>query len=109
MFFYFPSKNNVGELVYTLLQYKIYSVKGLQANVLIDNYIISLEAIVINVGKKNALIKACGMTIKVNTKERGRFFTKKLFTSQESIISPCSKLMVSFVKVLLSDDQNFPL
>lgn len=63
---YFPSKNGVGNLVYATIQCKIHLVEGLHANLLISNDIMSLEAIVINLGKKTALIGACEITINVN-------------------------------------------
>lgn len=66
---YFPSKNNVRELVYALLQCEIHFVEGLRANLLIGNNIMSSEAMVINLGKKTALISACGVTINVNAKQ----------------------------------------
>lgn len=37
---YFPGKNNTRLLVYVVLKYKIYLVKGLQANLLINNDIL---------------------------------------------------------------------
>lgn len=104
---YFPSKNNAGELVYTSLEYKIHLVERLQANLLIGNNMLSPKHIVINIGKKSALIGSCKVTIKVNAKQQGRFFAKKLLSSQKSVISPCSKVLVLLVKVPLSDDQDF--
>ena len=65
---YFPGKNNVGDLVYALLQYEIYLVEGLRANLLIGNNIISSEAMIINLGKKTALIDTYGVTININAK-----------------------------------------
>lgn len=63
-----PGKNNVGDLVYTLLQYEIYFVEGLSDNSLISNNIISHKIIVINLGKITTLIGVCKVIINVNTK-----------------------------------------
>lgn len=65
---YFPGKNNVGDLVYAALQCDIYLVEGLRANLLISNDIMSPEAMVIDLGKKTALIGICEVTIDINTK-----------------------------------------
>ena len=101
---YFSGRNNIGNLVYTLLQCEIYLVTDFQANLLIGNNIISPEVIVINLGKKTTLIDTCKMTIDMNTKQWGQFVAKKLLTSQDSIISPCSKAMILLIKLLLLDD-----
>lgn len=65
---YFSSRNNIRKLVYTLLQCEIHLVKGLRANLLIDNDIISPKAMIIDLRKKTALIGACEVTINVNAK-----------------------------------------
>lgn len=67
----------------------------------------SLEAMVIDLGKKTALISACGITININIKQQGQFFARKLFTSQENVISACSKAMIFLLKLPLSDNQYF--
>lgn len=66
---YLPGRNNAGELVYTLFKCEIYLVDGLQANLLIGNDILSPEHLIINIGKKTALLRSCGVTIEVNTKQ----------------------------------------
>lgn len=81
LFLYFSSRNNVGNLVYALLQYKIHLVEDLQANLLINNNIMSSEAMVINLGKKSTLIGAYGIIIDVNAKQQGQFLIKRLLTS----------------------------
>lgn len=65
---YFLDKNGVRDLVYTAIQYKIHLVEGLRVNLLIRNNIMSPEAMVINLGRKTALIGACGVTININAK-----------------------------------------
>lgn len=67
---YFPSKNGIRNLVYAALQCEIHFVEDLYANLLIGNDIISLEAMVINLEKKTALIGACEVTIDINTKQQ---------------------------------------
>lgn len=65
---YFPDTHNAGQLVYALLKCKIYFIEGLQANLLVYNNILSLERIVINIGKKSILIRSCRVTIAINAK-----------------------------------------
>ena len=101
---YFSGKNNVGDLVYAALQCEIHLVEGLYANLLIGNDIRSPEAMVIDLGKKTALIDACKVTINVNTKQRGQFFARKVLTSQDSVIPPRSEALISLVKLPLPDD-----
>lgn len=100
-------KNNLGDLVNTSLQYEIHLIEGLYANLLIGNNIIFPEAMVINLGKKTVLIGTCGVTIYVNTKQCGQFLTKKLLTSQESVIFPCLKAMIFLGKPPLLNDRDF--
>lgn len=78
---YFLGKNNVGQLVYTPLTCKIYLVKDLKANLLIGNNIIFPEGFVIDIRGKNALIKSCGVTITIDTRQKEQFLTKKLLVS----------------------------
>ena len=104
---YFSGKNNVGDLVYASLQYEIYLIEGLRANLLIGNDIMSPEAMVIDLGKMTALIGACRVTINVDAKQRGQFLAKRLLTSQESVIPPLSEAMIPLVKVQLPDDRDF--
>lgn len=104
---YFSGKNDVRDLVYASLQCEIHLVGGLRANLLISNDIMSPEAIVINLGKKTALIGVCGVTINVNTRQRSQFLAKRLLTSQESVIPPRSEAMIPLVKLPLPDDRDF--
>lgn len=78
---YFPGKNNVGNLVYVLLQCEIHLADSFRINLLIGNNIISPEAIVIDLEKKTALIGACRVTMNVNAKQQDQFLAKRLFTS----------------------------
>lgn len=101
---YFPGKNGVGDLVYATLQYKIHLVESLHANLLIGNNIMSLKAMVINLGKKTVLIDACRVTIDINAKQWGQFLARKLLTSQNSVILAHSKAMIFLLKLLLFDN-----
>lgn len=104
---YFSGKNDVGDLVYALLQCEIHLVEGLRANLLIGNDIMSPEAMVINLEKKTALIGVRGVTIDVNTRQRSQFLAKRLLTSQESVIPPRSEAMIPLVKLPLPDNRDF--
>ncbi len=68
---YFPGRNGSRDLVYAALRGEIHLVEDLRTNLLIGNDIISLEGIMINLGKKTALIGACEVTIDMNAKQRG--------------------------------------
>lgn len=65
---YFPGKNNTEQLVYAALNCEIHLVEGLQANLLIGNNILSSKRVVINIGRKNALIESCGVIVTNNAK-----------------------------------------
>lgn len=107
MSLYFPGRDNTRLLVYTLLKCEIYLVNGLPANLLIGNNIFSLEGFFISIGKKKALIKTCKVTIIINTKWQGQFFTKKLLTSYKSVVSPCLEAMISFIQIPLPNNREF--
>ena len=104
---YFLAKNAVGDLVYAALWYEIHLVEGLRANFLVGNNIMSPKAIVINLGKKTAIIGTCGVSIDVNASQRGQFLARKLLTNQDSVIPPCSKAMISLEKLPLPDNRDF--
>lgn len=104
---YFPSKNNVEQLLYASVRYKIHLVDGLHANLLIENDILSPEGFIINIGKKSALIGSCAITIPVNAKQQGQFLLRRLLAGKESVIPSYSEVMISLVKVPLLDDCNF--
>lgn len=59
LFLNFSGRKNVEDLIYASLQCEIHFVGGFWANLLIGNNIMSSKAIVINLGKKSALIDAC--------------------------------------------------
>lgn len=105
---YLLGRNSTRQLVYALLKWKIYLVKELQVNSLINNNILSLEGIIIIIEKKNVFIGSYEMIIAINSmKQQKQFLKKKLFSSEESIIILYSKAMISFAWVLLPDDQDF--
>lgn len=101
---WFPGKNAIGDLVYTALRCEIHRVEGLRANLLIGNNIMSPEVVVIDLGKKAAVIGACGISINVNTRQRGQFLARKLLTNENSVIPPRSEAMILLVKLPLPDD-----
>lgn len=67
----------------------------------------SLKAMVIDFGKKIALIGVCGVTIDMNAKQKSQFLTKRLLISQENVIPPRSEAMIPLKKVPLPDNQDF--
>ena len=104
---YFPGKNAVGDLVYAALRYEIHLVEGLRANLLVGNDIMSPEAMVINLGKKTAIIGTCGVSIDVNARQRGKFLARKLLTNLDNVIPPRSEAMISLEKLPLPDNRDF--
>lgn len=104
---YFPGKNAVGNLVYAALRCEIHLVEGLRANLLVSNDIMSPEAMVIDLGKKTAVMGACGVSIDVNARQRGQFLARKLLTNQDSVIPPRSEAMISLVKLPLPNNRDF--
>ena len=104
---YFPGKNAVGDLVYAAFWCEIHFVEGLCANLLIGNDIISPEGMVINLGKKTAIIVTYEISIDVNARQRGQFFARKLLTNQDNVIPFCSEAIISLEKLPLPDDQDF--
>ena len=79
--FYFPGKNNTGQLVHTSLTCEIHLVEDLKTNLLIGNNIMSLEGFVIDVKGKSVLIGSCGVTVPIDVRQRGQFLTRKLLAS----------------------------
>lgn len=107
LFLYFLGKDSTGRLVYALIRCEIFLVKELRANLLISNNILSQESFIIDIGRKNALIWSCAVIISINTKQWGQFFSRKLLTSQKSVVSLYSKVMILLVKVLWPNNHDF--
>ena len=103
---YFPGKNNIGQLVYAFLTCEIHLVKDLKANLLIDNDIMSPEGFVIDVKGRSVLIGSCEVTVPIDGRQRGQFLTRKLLTSQETVLPPQSEAMVLLVPLPLPDDRD---
>lgn len=104
---YFLGKDNAGQLVYTALKCEIYLVKGLWANLLISNNILSPKGFVIDIGRKSALIGSCGVTITINAKQQKQLLARKLRAAQDIFVLPCSETIVSLHQVLLPDNWDF--
>lgn len=85
---YFPGKDGAGKLVYASVRCEIHLVEDLKANLLIGNDIMSPENFVIDIEKRTTLIKSCGVTIPISARQRGQFPTKKLLTSEVSVVPP---------------------
>lgn len=74
---------------------------------MIGNNIMSPKSFVIDVKERNLLVKSCGVTIPIDTRQKGQFLSRKLLASQEIMISPHSKAMVLLVPPHLSDNRDF--
>ena len=107
LFLYFLGKNNAGQQVYASLTCEIHLVKGLRANLLIGNDIMSSEGFIIDVKKRSALIENCRITVSIDARQRGQFLTRRLLSSQETVVLPCLEAMVSLVYLPLADDRDF--
>ena len=107
LFLYFPGRDNTGQQVYAFLTCKIYLVKGLRANLLIGNNIMSPEGFIIDIKRRSILIRSCGVTVPIDVRQRGQFFTRRLLASQDTVIPPRSEAMVSIVPLPLPDDRDF--
>lgn len=107
LFLYFPGRNDAGQRVYASLTCEIHLVKGLRANLLIGNDIMSLEGFIIDVKKRSVLIESCRVTVPIDARQRDQFLTRRLLSSQETVVPPCSEAMLSLVPLPLPDDRDF--
>lgn len=107
LFLYFPRKDGAGKLVYASVRCEIHLVGGLRANLLIGNDIMSPENFVIDIEKKSTLIRSCGVTIPISARQRGQFLTRRLLTSEISVVPPRSEAMIPLVPVSVPDNRNF--
>lgn len=67
-FLYFPERNNAGQQIYVFLTYEIHLVKGLRANLLIRNNIMSLKGFVIDIKKKSIFIESYKVTVPIDVR-----------------------------------------
>lgn len=104
---YFSSKNNASQQIYTSLTYEIHLVKGLKANLLISNDIISLKNFIIDIKKKSVFIKSCNITVPIDARQRRQFLTRKLLIGQETMVSPYSEAMVLLIYLPLPNNCDF--
>ncbi len=65
------------------------------------------EGFVIVVKVKKALIGSCEVTIPIDVRQWGQFLARKLLTSQETVVAPYSKTMISLLLLPLPDDCDF--
>lgn len=104
---YFPSEDDISQQVYASLTCEIHLVKGLRANLLIGNDIMSSENFVVDVKRKNVFIGSCNVTVPIDARQREQFLTRKLLASQETVVPPRSETMVPLVPLLLPDNRDF--
>lgn len=107
LFLYFLGRNDAGQQVYASLTCEIHLVKGLKANLLIGNNIMSPEGFVIDVKKRSLLIGTCKVTVHIDARQHGQFLTRKLLSSQKTVVPPRSEAMISLVPLALPDDRDF--
>ena len=67
----------------------------------------SPEGFVIDVKKRSVLIGSCGVTVPIDARQRGQFLTRRLFSSKEMVVPPCSEAMILLVPLALPDDRDF--
>ncbi len=104
---YFPGEDQAGQRVYASIKCELHLVDSLRANILVGNDILSPEGFVININKNHALIGSCGVTIPINTKQRGQFLSKKLLAENDGVVPPRSETMIPLLPVPLPDDRDF--
>lgn len=107
LFLYFPGTDSIRKLVYALLRSEIHLVKGLKANLLIGNDIMLPKNFVIDIKKKTTLIKSYTVTVSINAKQKGQFFTRKLPTSKLTVVPPQSEALILLVPVSVLDNYDF--
>lgn len=107
LFLFFPSKNETRKQVYISIKCNLYLVNGFQTNILVENNILLLESLMINVKKNCILGESFKIRIAMNIKQRRQLFKKKLLIGNNNIVSLCSKVIILFMLVFLSNDRNF--
>ena len=104
---YFPGNNNAGQQFYASLTCEIQLVEGLRASLLIGNNIMSPEGFIIDIKKRSILIGSCRVTVPIDAKQRDPFLTRRLLSSQETVVPPRSEAMVSLFPLPLPDNRDF--
>lgn len=67
----------------------------------------SPESFIIDIKKRSVLIGSCGVTVSIDARQRGQFLTRKLLSSQETVVPPRSEAMVLLVPLPLPNDHDF--
>lgn len=67
----------------------------------------SSENIIIDIKGKSGFIGSCNMTVPINVRQRGQFFTRKLLMSQETVIFSRSEAMILLILLSLLNNQDF--
>lgn len=94
--FYMPSLDRKGSEVYACINYKLYLVGGLKANMLIENNVFCTKDFVINFANASANILSFGVTIIINARNYLQFLRRKVLANSITFIPSKSKVFVNF-------------
>ena len=104
---FFSGENGKGEMVYASIKCELHLVKGLRANILIENNILAPEGFIINIGLGHAVVGSFGVKIMIRVRQRGQFLTKRLFAEKDGVVPPRSEAMIPLLPIILPDDRDF--
>lgn len=106
-FLFFLGRSNKKQKIYASIRCKLYLIKCLRANILIDNNIFALKSFVLNIRLGHALIRSCRVKITVRAKQKNQFLKKKLLAKKDKVILPCSETMILLLLVSLPNNWDF--
>lgn len=107
LFLFFLRENDERQKVYAFFKCKLYLVKGLKTNILIENNILITEGFVIDDKLNHAILESCGVKITIRVRQKDSFLKRKLFAENNGMVLPRSKAIIFLLPILLSDDRNF--
>lgn len=67
---YFFAKNSIGQTIYICKKSELHLIDSFKANILIDNYILGLEQILIDIVDKIVFVASCKININIDTKQK---------------------------------------
>jgi hypothetical protein len=103
---YLSSKNDFIKLIE--IHRELHLIESLKANMLINNDILELEDIIINVQKKNVIIRSCeNLTIEMKIHQRESFMQRNVINQFATVISSESYVKISYKMKNLLIDRDF--
>lgn len=105
--FFFPSENDKEKKVCTFFKCKLHLVKGLRANILIGNNILTSESFIPNVGLGHTVVGSYGVKIAIKAKQKSQFIRRKLLAESNEIVPPRFEAMIPLLPVFFLDNRDF--